>query len=361
MRISRKQLCIFLCVAGFLGCQRHASTSHVSKKQAPELNGYLTWLNSTPLRLADLRGKVVLLDFFEYSCVNCIRTFPYIQEWKKRYADDGLVVIGIHTPQYGFSMDPQNVFAGVKRLALAFPIAVDSDSRIAEAYNNRFSPRIFLIDKDGRIRFDHTGEGAYAETELSIQKLLHEIDAAKHFPAPMGSVRDIDKPGAVCYPITPELYLGHTRGQLGNVSSNATALFAIPDKCDEGRVYASGSWANQSEYLRHTRDTDEPQDFIALRYRATEVNVVMKPEDVYWLRVFVRQDGDWLKKEIAGGDINYDEQGRSYVEAKSPRMYNLIGRQPYGMYDLQLVVQSRGLSVYSFSFGTCEIPKNEGN
>ena len=84
MRISRKQLCIFLCVAGFLGCQRHASTSHVSKKQAPELNGYLTWLNSTPLRLADLRGKVVLLDFFEYSCVNCIRTFPYIQEWKNR-------------------------------------------------------------------------------------------------------------------------------------------------------------------------------------------------------------------------------------------------------------------------------------
>ena len=87
----------------------------------------------------------------------------------------------------------------------------------------------------------------------------------------------------------------------------------------------------------------------------------MKPEGAYWLRVFVKQDGDWLKKEVAGGDIKYDEQGRSYVEAKSPRMYNLIGRQPYGTYDLQLIVQSRGLSVYSFSFGTCEIPKNEAN
>jgi|ERR1039458_591181 thiol-disulfide isomerase/thioredoxin len=281
MRIPQKQLCILLFVAGLLSCQRRAITNHASEKQAPELNGSLTWLNSTPLRVAELRGKVLLLDFFEYSCVNCIRTFPYIQEWKKRYADDGLVVIGIHTPQYGFSMDPQNVFAGVKRLALAFPIAVDSDSRTAEAYDNRFSPRVFLVDKDGRLRFDHTGEGAYAETELTIQKLLHEIDAAKDFPAPMGPVCSIDKPGAVCYPITPELYLGQTRGQVANTPSSATALFAIPDQRDEGRVYASGEWANQSEYLRHTRDTDEPQDFITMRYRATEVNVVMKPEDIY--------------------------------------------------------------------------------
>jgi thiol-disulfide isomerase/thioredoxin len=336
----------------------------VGARPAPELTGSLTWLNSTPLRIADLRGKVVLLVFFEYSCVNCIRTFPYVQEWEKRYTGDGLIVIGIHTPQYGFSMDPQNVFSGVKRLGVTFPIAVDSDSHIAEAYDNRFSPRVFLIDKGGRIRFDHTGEGAYAETELTIQKLLHEIDPAKNFPAPMGPVRDIDKPGAVCYLITPELYLGQTRGHLGNaenILSNGLGLLAIPEKRDEGRIYASGAWANESEYLRHTRDTDQPEDFISLRYRATEVNVVMKPEDVYWLRVFVKQDGLWLPKGAAGEDIKYDEQGRSYIEVKSPRMYNLIGRQPYGAYELQLIVQSRGLSIYSFSFGTCEIPKNVGS
>jgi len=361
VRISQKQVFVILFAASVLGCQRRATTGLASEKQAPELNGSLTWLNSTPLRLADLRGKVVLLEFFEYSCVNCIRTFPYIQEWGKRYAGDGLVVIGIHSPQYDFSMDPQNVFAGVTRLGFAFPIAVDSDSRIAKAYDNRFSPRIFLIDKGGRIRFDHTGEGAYAKTELMIQKLLAEINPPKAFPVPMEPVRGFDKPGAVCYPITPELYLGRTRGQLGNASTNAAVLLALPDKRNEGRIYASGAWANQSEYLRHTRDTDEPQDFITLRYRATEVNVVMKPEDVYWLRVFVKQDGAWLKKEIAGEDVKYDEQGRSYVEARSPRMYNLIRRQGYGLYDLQLIVQSRGLSVYSFSFGTCEIPKNEAS
>jgi thiol-disulfide isomerase/thioredoxin len=355
---------VAMCAAAVLVCHRSVTTAPTDGRPAPELNGSLTWLNSTSLRLADLRGKVVLLDFFEYSCVNCIRTFPYIQEWKKRYAGDGLVVIGIHTPQYGFSMDPQNVFAGVERLRITFPVAVDSDSRIAQAYDNRFSPRVFLVDKDGRIRFDHTGEGAYAETELTIQKLLHEISPAEDFPPLMGPIRDIDKPGAVCYPITPEVYLAHTSRRLGNVGNgfpNGCQLFTIPERRDEERIYASGAWANQSEYLRHTRDTDEPQDLIALRYRATEVNVVMKPEDIYWLRVFVKQNGLWFPKGVAGEDIKYDEWGRSYVEVKSPRMYNVIGRQPYGTYDLQLIVQSRGLSVYSFSFGTCEIPKNVGS
>lgn len=364
MRISQKQVFIVIFAAAVLGCHRSVTTTPAGGRLAPELNGSLTWLNSTSLRLADLRGKVVLLDFFEYSCVNCIRTFPYIQEWEKRYASDGLVVIGIHTPQYAFSMDPRNVFAGVERLGITFPVAVDSDSRIAQAYDNRFSPRVFLVDKNGRIRFDHTGEGAYTETELTIQELLHEIDPTNKFPAPMEPLRGIDKPGAVCYPIAPELYLGQMRGRLGNAErglSNGQASFTIPKKRDEGRIYASGAWDDQSEYLRHTRDTDQPEDFVSLRCRATEVNVVMKPEDIYWLRVFVKQDGLWLPKKAAGEDIKYDESGRSYVEVKSPRMYNLIGRQPYGTYDFQIIVQSRGLSVYSFSFGTCEIPKNVGS
>jgi thiol-disulfide isomerase/thioredoxin len=359
MRISNWQLCVVLFAAGVLGCKPPATSPVDTGKPAPELDGGLTWLNSSPIKLADERRKVVLLDFFEYSCVNCIRTFPYLQEWQKRYADDGLVVIGVHTPQYGFSMDPQNVFAGIKRLGVTFPVVVDSNFHIADAYGNRFWPRVFLIDKAGRIRFDHTGEGAYAETELMIQKLLQEINPTKKFPVPMPPVRDTDKPGAVCYPTTTETYLGQTRGQLGDEGkalSNNVAMFALPDKREEGKVYASGEWANRSEYFRHTRDTEEPQDFISLRYRATEVNVVMKPEDVYWLRVFLKQDGDWLKREIAGDDIKYDEKGRSYVEAKSARMYNLIGKQPYGSYEIQLIVQSRGLSVYSFSFGTCEMP-----
>lgn len=361
MRVSQKQWCVVLFAAGLLGCRRGAASS-LEGRQAPELDGGLTWLNSTPVRLADVRGKVVLLDFFEYSCVNCIRTFPYVDEWRKRYGNDGLVVVGVHTPQYEFSMDPQNVNTGVQRLGVTFPVVVDSNFHIADAYGNRFSPRVFLIDKTGTIRFDHTGEGAYVETELMIQKLLHEIDPSKAFPAPMAPVRTTDRSGAVCYPVTTELYLGQVRGRLGNAGlgdSNSVGSFTLPNRMEEGLVYAAGEWDNRSEYLRHTRDTDTPRDLIALRYRATEVNVVMKPEDVYWMRVFVKQDGEWLPQEIAGDDIKYDDQGRSYVEARSARMYNLISKQPYGTYDIQLIVQSRGLSVYSFSFGTCEMPSTQ--
>lgn len=277
-----RTLCLVILSAGLPGCGMFSRQEN-EESFAPELDGALTWINSTPLRLQELRGKVVLLDFFEYSCVNCIRTFPYLKEWQRRYGDHGLVIIGVHSPQYGFSMDPLHVNAGVKRFGLTYPVAVDSNLKIAEAYQNRFWPHKILIDRAGHVRYEHTGEGAYAETERMIQQLLHEIDRFKTFPPPMSPLRDIDKPGVVCYPITPELYLGLTRGKLGNavdVKTNGPVVYEMPEQPEEGRVYAAGEWENQSEYLRHTRDTDDLIDFIALRYRATEVNVVAQPEEI---------------------------------------------------------------------------------
>lgn len=351
-------------LVGLSSCSKPATPPATTNegKLAPELDGALTWINSPPLRLADLRGKVVLLDFFDYSCVNCIRTFPYLKEWLSRYGKDGLVVIGVHTPQYGFSMDPLNVEGAARRLGLRYPIAVDSDIKIGDAYANRFWPRVILVDGTGHIRFEHTGEGKYGETELMIQKLLGEIHSGKTFGAPLEPVRDVDREGAVCYPITPELYLGRVRGKLGNLDAsaptNTPVVFTAPAELSEGIIYAVGEWENVSEYLRHTRDTGELTDGILLRCRAVEVNVVMKPEDVYWKQVFVQRDGEWLPRDIAGDDVKYDEHGRSYVEVRAARMYNLIAGQPYGVHDLRLSTLGKGLSVYSFSFGTCVIPKD---
>jgi len=323
------------------------------------LNGGLTWLNSTPVKLADFRGRVVLLDFFEYSCVNCLRTLPYVQEWQRRYSDKGLVIIGVHSPQYGFSMDPQNVFLAVKRLGLTYPVVVDSNLIIAQAYQNRFWPRKVIIDQDGLIQFDHTGEGAYEEMEKMIQALLRRGNPQVTLPPIMELLQPTDRLGAVCYPITPELYLGKERGKLANpaeATTNSWSFYTLPDQLEPDRIYAAGAWQNHSEYFRHARDTEEIEDFIALLYRAVEVNVVMKPEDVYWFQIFVKQDGAWLRKAVAGSDVLFDEEGRSYVKVDAARMYNLIANQPYGAHDLRLYPLSRGLSVYSFSFGTCLVP-----
>jgi thiol-disulfide isomerase/thioredoxin len=332
---------------------------------APELEGGFTWLSSQPIRLADCRGKVVLLEFYDYNCVNCIRTFPYLKEWIRRYGAQGLVTIGVHSPQYEFSFDPAHVHAANQRLGVDWPVVVDSQWTIGDAYTNRSWPRILLVDQAGKIRFDHIGEGQYLEAEQTIQQLLREIQPGAVFPAPMRPVRSSDKPGAVCYPITADLYLGKARGKLGNreaagAVTNAPVLYPVPDRLAEAEVYAIGEWAIESEYLRHTRDVETLSDSLVCKYRATEVNVVMKPEKIYWMQVFVQQDGQWLPKEIAGADVVYDEEGRSYVKVNAPRMYNLIANQAYGVYALRLLVWGKGLSVYSFSFGTCEVPPTAG-
>jgi hypothetical protein len=284
---------------------------------------------------------------------------PYLQEWQRRYAAYDFMIVGIHTPQYGFSMDPQNVYRAVQRLGLTYPVVVDSNFEIANAYRNRYWPRKFLVDAAGRIRFDHTGEGAYVTTERMIQQLIREIHPRAELPAPLPPLTPTDRDGVVCYPVTPELYLGHERGRLGNAEDHRTTepvLFALPTERAPDTLYAAGEWASQTEYLRHTRDTEEYEDFLALVYRGTEVNVVMKPEDVYWLKVMVTQNGAPLRREVAGTDVFFDEDGVSYIKVDTPRMYNVITNQPYGSHELRLYVRSRGLSVYSFSFGTCEMP-----
>ncbi|MEI6084155.1 MAG: redoxin domain-containing protein [Verrucomicrobiota bacterium] len=327
---------------------------------APSLDGALTWFNGPALKLEELRGKVVLLQFFDYSCINCIRTYPYLIEWDHRYSALGLQIIGVHAPQYEFSTDPANVLASVRRYNLAYPIAVDSHLQIAGVYSNRFWPRQLILDRQGVVRFDHTGEGGYADAEKMIQTLLREVNPTAKLPTLVPPVHDFDMLGAVCYPATPELYLGRLRGQLANpevTSTNAIIQFHQPESRVEGKVYATGDWSVHDEYMRHAVDKEHLDDCLTVKYRATEVNIVMKPESIYWMQVFVEQDGHPLRKEIAGSDIRYDAEGRSFVRVDAARMYNVIDKQPYGQSEIRFSVRGQGLSVYSFSFGTCAMPK----
>lgn len=320
----------------------------------------MTWLNSAEVSPSTLSGKVVVLEFFDYSCVNCIRTYPYLLEWNRRYASLGVQVLGVHSPQYEFTMDPANVRASAKRYGLVYPIAVDSELKIAEAYQNRFWPRILVIDRDGVVRFDHTGEGEYTEAERQIQSLIQKTNPTAKLPDILPPVHDFDLPNAVCYPITPELYVGKARGNLANPEAsdtNAVVHFRLPTERVEGKIYAEGDWSVHHEYMRHAADEEDLSDALMLKYRATEFNIVMKPESIYWMQVFVELDGKPLSRDIAGTDILFDKEGRSFVKVDDARMYNITNKQPFGLYEARLSVRGKGLSVYSFSFGTCAMPK----
>lgn len=327
---------------------------------APGLDGALTWLNSTELKLDALRGKVVVLHFFDYTSPESIRTYPYLLEWQRRYASLDVQIIGVHAPRYEFALDPVNVQASARHQHLAYPIAIDSYAKISEAYSNTVTPRLVIVDPRGQICFDQTGPGKWAEAEKQIQTFVRTLHARAKLPAVMLPVHDIDRPRAACYPATPELRLRRTGG-LANpeaAGTNTTLKCRLPENRVEGRVYIEGDWSLHDEFIRHAADKDDLVDGVVVKYRGVDANVMMKPEQNYWMEVYVELNGQPVPKAMAGADISYNKDGQSLVRADSARLYNLTRQQPYGPYELRLSVRGKGLSVYALHFGTAAIPRD---
>ncbi len=243
---------------------------------APELDGG-QWIQHGPVSLKALRDKaVVLVDFWDYTCVNCIRTLPYVVAWNKRYKQSGLVVVGVHAPEFSFAREGSHVAEAAARFGLEYPIVLDNEYAIWRAYSNRFWPAKYLVDAKGRIRYYHFGEGAYQETEVAIQGLIRELNPRASLPPPMEPVRDSDRPGAVCYRVTPELYLGHARGQFGNfegVVRDRPHDYRDAGPHVEGMSYLAGRWRVEDESAR----SEAAGAAISLRYTAKDVNLVMGP------------------------------------------------------------------------------------
>jgi thiol-disulfide isomerase/thioredoxin len=334
------------------------------KVQAPQLPPDLKWLNSPPLTMENLRGKVVLLDFWEYTCVNCIRTFPYVKAWQEKYKDKGLVIIGVHTPEFQFARQAENVTRAAKEFGLSYPIVVDSDYLVWRAYQNRYWPAKYLIDHEGFVRYYHFGEGAYESTEARIQDLLKKANPDVKLPPVTPAIRGTDKPGAVCYPVTPELYLGAERGGHEGTLANRegyragkTVSYKDPGKWEDGLIYANGEWKNTNEALISARKSPHPRDYIAIKYHALEVNSVLRPEEGKPVKVWVYHDGKPVAEKDKGADILYDPRGRSYLLVDQPRMYNILKNAEFAQRTLKLAVADPGLGIYSFTFVSCEIAK----
>ncbi len=317
---------------------------------APELEGG-TWVQGGPIHLKELRNKAVeLIDFWDYTCVNCIRTLPYVEGWHRRYQKDGLVVVGVHAPEFSFARDGSHVKEAAERFGLEYPIVSDSEYAIWRAYSNKYWPAKYLIDSRGRIRYYHFGEGSYAESELAIQKALKDLNPAlPEFPPPIEPIRDTDRPGAVCYRVTPELYLGYERGNFGNpegVNRDEPHDYRDPGRHLESTAYLEGRWRVEQECAR----AEKREAALRLRYTAREVNLVMGPGENSVAEVQVTlSDG-----ERAGTDVKIDD-GRAIVRVDAPRMYNLVDNDNVNQGAIELKARDAGLAVFAFTFTSCTV------
>jgi thiol-disulfide isomerase/thioredoxin len=321
--------------------------------RAPEI-GRL-WLNSPPLSFRQLRGRVVLVDFWDYTCVNCIRTLPYVQAWYERYRDKGLTVIGVHTPEFTFAQYESNVERGIREFGLTYPIVVDSDREIWKAFANRYWPTKYLLDKDGYLRYGHFGEGGYAECEETIQELLREVDPNIILPPLMEPVREEDHAGAVCYRATGELYLGNKRGRIGNEGGFKEDQIADYDfsshELEENFFYASGRWASAAEYFEAV---DDGPHYLKLKYEASGVNLVMAAPRGGSVEVKLLQDGKPITRSQATKETQFRD-GESYLTVNSSRMYALVDNHDFGQHKLELLC-SPGLAAFAFTFTACVDP-----
>ena len=304
---------------------------------APEFKGISTWLNSEPLTIESLKGKVVLVDFWTYTCINCIRTLPHVTNWYETYKDLGFVVVGVHTPEFAFEKETENVARALKQYKINYPVALDNEYATWNAYNNLYWPAHYLIDADGRVRYIHFGEGNYDETEAQIKALLAE--AGKDVDKTVQEMPD-ETPKQR---ISPETYLGsarmqteETQGNLGKGSYQGSLVDPSLDNFSLG-----GSWNIDSEYAESGSDAK-----LNIRFKARQVFLVMHPPTGSTGSVKVLLDGQPISAESSGSDTT-----QSLVTVTQDKLYALVKLSDVSEHLLTLEFQTSGLKAYAFTFG----------
>lgn len=328
---------------------------------APDFTGNHVWFNSQPLSLQkQLKGKVVLVDIWEYTCINCIRTLPALKRMYSRYHPLGFEIIGVHAPEFDFAYKAENVALGTKRQRIPWPVVVDSDFSIWRAYDNNSWPNKFLINAQGIIVRQHAGEGAYAELERLIREELKKANPKITFPASWDIPPDTnDFDPMRCGAMTEETYIGATRGsrwdgKMANAEGfqpGKTVLYSSPPHAVRRGFYAHGLWKNNPDDFEHARVSRKLDDYIGIRYRAREVYPVMNLKRGASSRVYVTRDGKPVPPAQRGIDVQADAGGKTYIEVREGRMYYLIQNEDSGTHDLKLHVADPGVAINSFTFG----------
>jgi thiol-disulfide isomerase/thioredoxin len=314
----------------------------------PDLSGAVTWLNSPPLTRDELRGKVVLIDFWTYSCINCLRTLPYIRAWAERYKDSGLVVIGVHTPEFAFEKDLDNVRRAVSELHITYPVALDNDYKIWKAFSNSYWPADYLVDGTGRIRHHHFGEGKYDESEQQIQALLKERNGQL---ATTGLVK-VAATGAEAAPDTdvqsPETYIGYERADSflspGGFRQDAPHAYSVPKHLELNQWGLSGNWTDRAQVA----SLDSAPGGIVYRFHARDLHLVLGPApNGKPVRFRVRIDG-----HAPGENHGVDTDAQGVGKITEHRLYQLI-RQKSAVDDRTFEIEflDPGAQAFAFTFG----------
>jgi thiol-disulfide isomerase/thioredoxin len=315
----------------------------------PSLEGATGWLNSAPLNSNELRGKVVLVDFWTFTCINWLRTQPYVRAWAEKYKSKGLVVIGVHTPEFEFEKDVESVRRSAKFLNVGYPIALDSNYAIWSAFGNRYWPAFYFIDAEGRIRHHQFGEGDYEKSERVIQKLL--IDAGqKDVPTDLVKVAgtDFEKEADWKNLGSSENYTGYSRttnfASPGGFVGGEPVTYSIPPSLALNEWALSGEW----KVTAAASISLKPKGRVAYRFHARDLNVVMRPSPgTTAVRFRITVDG---KPPNASHGVDTDEHGDGVLS--EPRMYQLFRQDgPVGDRYFEIEFLDAGAEVYSFTFG----------
>ena len=322
----------------------------IEKKQflrkAPMLEGISGYLNTDSEKIkSEIEGNVVLYDFWTYSCINCIRTLPYLTAWDEKYKDDGLVIIGIHSPEFEFEKDFENVEFAVKKFGIEYPVVQDNEKEIWNDFQNRYWPRKYIADHEGYIRFDHIGEGDYQQTEKVIQQLIKERSNTIGKISEWKDFTQLDEFKHSTFR-TPELYFGYDfakgRNQLGNengFSSNKIVDYVLPEKTNLHYFYLEGQWKNNKDGMELISNSGK----IALKFNAKQINIVASNYAI----IDVKIDGEKINEKMKGLDVS--ENG--IIKISEPRLYNLLNMENSEQREIILEVTGPGFEIFTFTFG----------
>lgn len=327
------------------------STDKSQFKKAPEFEGISAYINSNGTKLSDLKGKVVLIDFWTYSCINCIRTLPYLVDWNQKYSDKGLAIVGIHSPEFEFEKGIDNVKQAVTRFGIKYPVLLDNDHGTWNAFQNSYWPRKYLVDSEGFIRYDHIGEGGYVETENAIRNLLAERGGKQSISPTSVNQTNLSVPESQSVDFnqikTPELYFGYqyARSQLGNNEGfdpeKIVNYTLASSKLKPNVIYLDGEWENNADSMELVGKNGK----IILDYSAKSINIVAGGKGEITVMEFGKDNQ--TSNPYRGNDL--DSEGKLTIDGQ--RLYNIGSHQDYGNHQIAIDVSGTGFRIYTFTFG----------